>query len=113
MFEFEHELAQELETVIIKTILNNLEENDVIGRWEKNKIVIIFNNNIGDKSKMVSRLKNLIRKTYINVESREKEITILEGIIKPESEDSPEILIERLEKLCSEAGKNSITKYNL
>ena len=108
---FQIEIGSELKNsdskkLIMKTILNNIDENDMIGRWDENKIGIIFNNSKEDGYKKINKLKNLIKKTYADLESKEKSGTISAGVTKIKSGDTFEIVKKRLENLLEKANSS-------
>lgn len=108
---FQLEINSELENsnykkLLMKTILNNIDENDIIGIWDEKKIGIIFNNSKDDGYQKMNILKNLIKKTYADLESKEKSSTISAGVTKIKSGDNFEIVKERLESLLEKAKKS-------
>jgi len=109
------QIADELLVVIAQTLINRTWARDTIGRWANEKFVVLLAN--VDKVKVLDAAESfraLVEKSSIDFEDHHtvNGVTSIGATLAVEG-DTPESIIERLEKLVEKAGssgKNQICR---
>ena len=106
---YSHETGDRVLQMVSNTLLNNIRDTDMVGRWGGEEFVAVFTEIEPDiLKKVVQRLRLLIEKSFISERDSTQLISVTAsiGATVVRDNDTLDIIVERADKLMYESKKN-------
>lgn len=108
-----HDAGDRTLKVVAKTFMNNLREEDFVGRWGGEEFIILIAN-VDNKAlyAIADKLRGLIEHSVISLPNKELTVSISIGATIAKREDDIEILVKRADNLMyvsKSEGRNTVT----